>query len=321
MGVDVKRDGHDECRIHENMSMPRFLKYGQGLVTFSAGFGMYCAWVDWDHRAALWNPATREVKELPRSPFYRHRDFSLRYTFGRVAYEDGAFSYKVGLLEREWPNLELHLYSSNTASWRLIKAPRSAFPRILPCRGVNWKDAVRSLSWDDEAEDYHIMTFDYGREEFGRIGLPDAPQLRQYETQRRAFLTLFDDQFLCLIFPWVVQEEEEREKPDMFVDVWVMRENGVEGSWSKECTKGPVSDHMSLARKYSKSLGGMFLESWERGRGVYKLISSELYLYDCASSAVENLSVCSDGWTDSRFWTVQILWFELGGRNSNGRSS
>uniref|UniRef100_A0A7N0TRK1 F-box domain-containing protein n=1 Tax=Kalanchoe fedtschenkoi TaxID=63787 RepID=A0A7N0TRK1_KALFE len=181
--------------------------------------------------------------------------------------------------------------SSSTGSWRLITAYESTFPFYAPWQGVNLRDAVHILVVND-VEDYHITTFDYVREEFGRMEVPDAPQLRQRIARWRAHLTLFDDdRFLCLIFPWVVNEDEDSD--NVFLDVWVMREYG---SWSKECTVGPVSNRTAYVKNHSKSVGGLFLESLEPDGDPRD--SGQLWLSDCASSAIQNLSVGSDSWGD-----------------------
>uniref|UniRef100_A0A7N0ZWV0 F-box domain-containing protein n=1 Tax=Kalanchoe fedtschenkoi TaxID=63787 RepID=A0A7N0ZWV0_KALFE len=234
--VSVKRGGH-ECRIHETVPMPRYSKYNQVFTyrrVFPAGFGLYCV-----SNSSLARPsshAARLANSLSMmAPRRTEPPAPVRHMYD-----------------------ELHIYSSSTGSWRLTTAYGSVFPQphYAPWHGVNLRDAVHILAVNDD-DDRHITTFDYEREEFGRMGVP---------RWHRAHLTSFDDRFLCLVLPWFVNDEEEDDEANdkVFLDVWIMREYGVEGSWSKERTTGPVLNRTAYVKDYSESVGGIFLESWEQ---------------------------------------------------------
>uniref|UniRef100_A0A7N0VJT9 F-box domain-containing protein n=1 Tax=Kalanchoe fedtschenkoi TaxID=63787 RepID=A0A7N0VJT9_KALFE len=68
-------------------------------------------------------------------------------------------------------SIRLHLYSSSIDSWKVILTPEESVVRCWMGDGVNLNDKYHILSMEkkEEYDDYHIMTFDYNSEVFGRI--------------------------------------------------------------------------------------------------------------------------------------------------------
>uniref|UniRef100_A0A7N0RF30 F-box domain-containing protein n=1 Tax=Kalanchoe fedtschenkoi TaxID=63787 RepID=A0A7N0RF30_KALFE len=199
--------------------------------------------------------------------------------FGHVEYKDDDFSYKVGIFSaRRQKSVgvhRLHLYSSSSNSWKVILTPQESVVRCWMGDGVNLNGKYHILWMEKKEEDYHIMTFDYSIEVFGRIEVPDLPQTnRRRNLMYKSFLTLDDDTLLRLVITWKNEEVDHEE----FLDLWTMRKYGAKESWSKDYTVGPISHNMRVVG-YLKSAGGFLLKDFH----------NELYLYNCVSFAVERI--------------------------------
>ncbi|CAM8895348.1 unnamed protein product [Rhodiola kirilowii] len=250
---------------------------------FPAGFGIYFIFERLEGTVLLWNPTTRETKVLPSSPYYPSTSRAYTYHFGTFDYKDGNFSYKVCRVTSQKANridlntrqfcLSLELYSSETNTWRLI--PNFCSDQFfgyddwnLHCANLNGR-----AHWliHSRKEYTFITTFDYQTEVFRRIRTPSAPpEVGDYDT-RRCIVTLFDDKFLCLLLFWGKNDKE-------YVDIWVMREYGVEDSWTKESTVGPIPMYMEVLA-FSSKVRAMFLQSRSSDR-------SQVILFHCNSLKV-----------------------------------
>ncbi|KAL9682709.1 hypothetical protein QQ045_014515 [Rhodiola kirilowii] len=246
---------------------------------FPAGFGIYFLYEQRVGTVSLWNPTTRETKVLPPSPYYLTTTYrAYNYNFGTVDYKDGNFSYKVCRVTSQYANwidpntrqdcLSLELYSSETKSWKLI--PNFCSGQFLGCGDctfncVNLNGRAHWLIRPSE-EDIFINTFDYQTEVFRRVRAPSAS--RDYD-KRRCIVTLFNDKFLCLLLIWGRNNKE-------FVDIWVMHEYGVEDSWIKEFTVGPIPMDM-LVVGFSTKVAAIFLRPMNN-------ISTQLILFHGNSS-------------------------------------
>ncbi|KAL9690495.1 hypothetical protein QQ045_010895 [Rhodiola kirilowii] len=305
--ISVRRDLL-ECIIHHgNIRLPYLERKREEPPThefsismmFSAGLGLYCVFDSRSQRAALWNPATSEIKVLPSLPLYDiedHIDAGFVYIFGHAEIKDGILSYKLGLLTAMYDTIKklayysLDLYDSNSNSWKVLTWGRHnttiRYPHNWEDYGVNLNGVFHHRSTDSKRLPY-IMTFDYNSEVFSRLEVPD--DLHQITGQyfwNRSHLTLYDDKFLCL----VICRKKEFLDPilDALIgsgvsfDVWVMREYGIKESWSREyTTTGNVVNNMNIVN-YSKRIGGIFLQN-DKGA---------LYLCDCPSPALRLRNIC-----------------------------
>ncbi|KAL9663639.1 hypothetical protein QQ045_019030 [Rhodiola kirilowii] len=275
-----------ECTVHEH----KYLHYLEGYCSllppplFSIGLGLYCIHKSFTPKVALWNPGTREIKVLPPTPLC-HSQIDYDYiVFGHAEYKDDMLFYKVGVLSYKRLSFKLEtleLYDSSSNSWKVLACDDILYCRMTLQDGINLNGTLHLLSRLD-SKHIHIITFDYSSEVFGRMEVPYPLQITGRYVLRRPFISLYDDKFLCLAAMWKVQDVINYHG---FIDVWVMREYGVKESWSKEYTTGPLR-HTVL--KYSKSIGGIFLNAYDKGTGIG--------LYNCASSAVTSLPVISDNW-------------------------
>ncbi|CAM8947157.1 unnamed protein product [Rhodiola kirilowii] len=295
-----------ECTIHENIFSPYLENMCNCCYCFSpplasVGLGLYIVKFRCISAIALWNPATREIKVLPPSPFYEFGKHFGCFSFGQAEIKDNTntFSYKVGFIiykPADWPYFKLVLYDSSNNSWKALSCDLGYY-RGCYADGINLKRKVHLLSVTEKLDAAYIITFDYNSEVIGRMEVPAIPQIsgRYYKFQD-SFLTLYDDRFLCLVVFWKSVEDQpyrflvpgQERLETTFFDVWVMREYGVTESWIKERTIGPVRDNL-IIQNYGKSTGGVvFFEMHDKG--------NRIYLSSCASSSAitNNLLVKSD---------------------------
>ncbi|CAM8900802.1 unnamed protein product [Rhodiola kirilowii] len=282
--ISLTHDKQDT--VHENIFSPyleSMYAWNCSPPLFSIGLGLYIVKFR-PPSIALWNPATREIKVLSRSPFYESGKDCYYFSFGQAEFMDDTLSYKVGFLSyrnEDWPYFKLELYDSSSDSWKVLSSD-IGYDRSWHPDGINLKRTLHLLSVPTELNAY-IITFDYSSEVFGRMEVPALPPITgRYYDFNRSFLTLFHDRFLCLVVFWRTVQGDA-----MFFDVWVMSEYGVMKSWVMEGTIGPVKDNLIMLN-YWRSTGGVFLEPRDKG--------SRICMYSCASSPVKKLSVPSNTW-------------------------
>ncbi|XP_075645631.1 F-box/kelch-repeat protein At3g06240-like [Castanea sativa] len=106
-----------------------------------------------------------------------------------------------------------------------------------------------------------ILSFDMSREVFRIMRLPDEVM------QRNKLFSVFND---CLAF--VIYKNYTMSMTEKYFDIWVMREYGVEDSWTKQFVVGPLLGiHMPL--QFSEN--GMLLLVGDEGAIVLYNIGSK----------------------------------------------
>lgn len=141
------------------------------------------------------------------------------------------------------------------------------------CVNLNGKSHWLTLCMLREGDVDKITTFDYENEVLDFIPIPLNSEVGKYDMSK-GILSLWNEAFLCLLLCW--------EKDDnLFIDIWVMREYGVEDSWSKKFTVGPISKD-TIVLGFSSKVQGIFLQ--ERGS-----CPTSLTLYDSKSSSVKRV--------------------------------
>uniref|UniRef100_A0A7N0TK80 F-box domain-containing protein n=1 Tax=Kalanchoe fedtschenkoi TaxID=63787 RepID=A0A7N0TK80_KALFE len=245
-------------------------------LIYAAGFGIYCIFIFHARTVALWNPATRESKLLPLSPFHSpsKRDTYV-YGFAHVEYDDGGFfSYKVGLLRVRFLNLayrvSIELYSSRENSWKffkkcfcLIRIGNQATGKNWVYSGTNLNGKFHLFTWVN-IKDPHIVTFDMSKEEVGRLEIPAFIRHDSSYDLTSSLLTKFDEKFLCLL---IYRKNNENV---IYLDVWIMLQYGVTESWTKISTAGPISipEYVDVLG-ISKSVGGLVIHGLDHGDGLF----------------------------------------------------
>ncbi|KAH0784851.1 hypothetical protein KY290_004449 [Solanum tuberosum] len=213
----------------------------------------------------LFNPATRNYRALPPSPFKCkvrfHRSMNGGLGFG---YDWIANDYKFVKISEifrdppQWhPNEDrektVEIYDLNIGSWRVFNYDTEEFPGVhwFPCFEILYKGAYH---WCAYAETKIILCLDMTSEIFRAIKMPHT--CHSYDAKRYSLVVL--NESLTLICYAGRQTE-----PDPIRDltnIWMMKEYGVYESWIKKYTIKPLyieapllllKDHLLLLQSTS----------------------------------------------------------------------
>ncbi|GAV81178.1 F-box domain-containing protein [Cephalotus follicularis] len=240
------------------------LCYGNGLICF------------WNYNMmTLWNPATREFKLLqpPCIPNLKPKKFN-RIT--QIGFNSKTNDYKVLCIwisfhdKRFSVTQQSSLYSLNADSW---KETRFDFSVRRSNRTFN---IVNCVHYCASRTDNCIVAFDMADEVFWKLSMPPFELSSNYGCD---FVGVLNGNLAVVSSAYV--EWINRKGTKISVDIWVMKEYGVQESWTKQFTIGPISSHYSSMGLWKK--GGLFL--------CNPLIT--LYVYDPDTQKIEKLQVDS----------------------------
>ncbi|KAL6562304.1 hypothetical protein OROGR_003311 [Orobanche gracilis] len=178
----------------------------------------------------LWNPSTRKLNELPRSFEGNCREG--RYVFG---YDSKHDDYRVLRVAQgcDWVDggcmcSEATIYSLKTNSWKKVED----FPYMLDHNktwGVYLNDALHTAIVHDDGSGAVIMAFDLAKEEHYMVPTPEVSGLASVEVMGG-----------CLA---AVVSLKKKKKKKNSIEIWVMKEYMVKGSWSKLfCFDPPIAE-------------------------------------------------------------------------------
>jgi F-box interacting protein len=188
---------------------PIIRHYKYGLV--ASCDGLICFAID-NSFAALYNPCTRKVKNLPSIDLPQKKGSTL-FAFGYDPFID---NYKVVAISCYG---NVHSYTLGTNSWKRIKD----FPSRLSFRGYKISNHGIFVSGTVNWLTYHysrkdaIVSLHLGKESYQEIPQPD------YGNSKMLTLEVMRD-CLCLF---------SQKSPGCFIDVWLMKEYGNKESWIK----------------------------------------------------------------------------------------
>ncbi|KAL3812679.1 hypothetical protein ACJIZ3_013947 [Penstemon smallii] len=187
------------------------------------------------HNTVIWcNPALREIKALPPSPFGLD---IIAGGFGNSFTND--YDFKVVLLQHFDPNREYYqpysvvvsLYSVSTGSWKQIynggenDPILAGFVSIFPYTALFFNGVCHWCSAHLNFKNA-ILSFDLSTEVLGWL---DYPVITKKDSFWSNFMVINE----CFAAVWFNYMEGEP------IDIWVMKEYGVRESWNKQFTIGP----------------------------------------------------------------------------------
>uniref|UniRef100_A0A5B6YQ60 F-box domain-containing protein n=1 Tax=Davidia involucrata TaxID=16924 RepID=A0A5B6YQ60_DAVIN len=225
--------------------------------------GLLCVLLEQD--TVLWNPATRQFRFLPELEcpvwpismgfgFHPNTD---DYKFVRIAsYEDAPLMIT---------QVEVYTFSSN--SWKEIEV---AVPGLIFENSSTASLQNGFLHWMAYGTDREIIvSFDLGDEVFREIAVPDSHGI-SFEINRK--LSVLKESLSVIVY-------STAEEKNICFDIWVMNEYGVEESWTKQFTVGPLLT-------VSKPLG-----FWKNGEVIFNYeenLNNVLFLYDPSAQEMKD---------------------------------
>ncbi|XP_023904830.2 F-box/kelch-repeat protein At3g06240 [Quercus suber] len=248
---------------------------------------------------ALWNAAIREHKiircpPLPQRPFLPPYNVTTLFAFGYDQYSNDYKAVRIVTYNKNSPptqnSLFTDVYSLNADSWTQVidTTIHRSNVRLLSYRAMYFNGVNHWLGFFDNGHINElgqncdceiILSFDMSREVFRIMRLPDEvfrklryPVDSVSSTQRNKVFSVFND---CLAF--VVYEEDTM--TEKYFDIWVMRQYGVEDSWTKQLVVGPL---LGIHKPLQFSQNGMLLLVGDDGTIV---------LYNIGSKEIRNLQI------------------------------
>ncbi|CAK9162926.1 unnamed protein product [Ilex paraguariensis] len=246
-----------------DLEFPYFEDNKMGISIVGSCNGLVCL-CDNGHLFAVFNPATREFKALPILPsasLLPNEEFDFKAAaFG---YDPITKDYKVLQISSIFNRHRLdhylfQIYTLSTNTWREIDAAMPAyFDEMYPLINTYRKGVHHWSAYEA------ILSFDINREVFGTIKLPTPTPPWHNQT-----LSLLNGSLATIIY-----HLEARCKS---FDIWVMKEYGVESSWTKQYTIGPLAIEMPLG-------------FWKGGELLMETRKGKLILYDLHTRKTKRL--------------------------------
>nr|CAD56662.1 S locus F-box (SLF)-S1E protein [Antirrhinum hispanicum] len=212
--------------------------FPQSVIILGPCNGLIC--IFYDDFIISCNPALREFKKLPPCPFCCPKRFYSNIIGQGFGNCDSNF-FKIVLVRtiksvsdynRDKPYIMVHLYNSNTQSWRLIEGEAVLVQYIFssPCTDVffngacHWNAGVFGIPYPGS-----ILTFDISTEIFSEFEYPDG--FRELYGGCLCLTALSE----CLS---VIRYNDSTKDPQ-FIEIWVMKVYGNSDSWTKDFVLGP----------------------------------------------------------------------------------
>ncbi|XP_054776358.1 putative F-box protein At5g62660 isoform X2 [Prosopis cineraria] len=186
--------------------------------------GLLCVWVDHyiiSPSLLLWNPATREVRQVPPSITGADSPFSIGFGFSPIVNDykivvtyDSVCPYEVLLVV---------VYSLSSGSWKEVEYGIEGVGLCSESITVNGAMFWFGFGRKQDTDTYYevIVSFDIANEVFALISIP------AWSTSiSRSGFTVYENKLAVLSFP-AIQDSES------WIELWVM-EDVTGASWSKK---------------------------------------------------------------------------------------
>ncbi|KAF9591249.1 hypothetical protein IFM89_003200 [Coptis chinensis] len=262
-----------------------------GLSIVASCNGIVCLYNRFSSDIFLWNPATKHVRLLSKSPFpYQPEDgyFSLDICIG-FGFDDKSNDYKVvrffSLCKQ--PNVPTQspaeAYNLSTDSWNIIDAispvivilsdPKAPYRNGTYC----WLVVNDDFPQHKRIPEKYVLTFDFRNEVFGSLPLPDV------ESVDFPCLVILRENLACIYNVETFCDFTDDWRP-WECEIWVLNEYGVKDSWTKLYTVGPFTISTLIAYAAGKigiSMNGeFFLIFLNKQICTYNLVTEEIKKVD-----------------------------------------
>ena len=279
----------DQQLLNENpnnvdglVASPTELDFGRdwrilgGSIHSSSSAGLFLCELFSSSRFEGWgliNPVTKESKKLPKPPILR-LPLKPYIVFYGLGFDHSTNEHKVINGQEYWEEgIVFSVYTLQTDSWRQID---HLYPYTFECGEVLVNGAVHWLVSKVADRSRVIISFHLAEEEVREIALP--PDATDHGTLYSLYLGSFRN---SLYVTW---------SPTMMVnEFWVMKEYGVQESWTK----------MQISKPYSSISHSGF---WTESHDLMVFDSSSLVMYNFNDGTFWNLTV---GNVDM-FWDIGV---------------
>ncbi|KAI3936536.1 hypothetical protein MKW92_045636 [Papaver armeniacum] len=178
----------------------------------------------YSHVLILWNPTTNECKQLP-FPTFSETEQCLSYTEYGIGYSTRKKDFRVVAIGNFEGEFEVMVYSLKKNKWKaaeelhLDTLEHREIPDMarMPVNGaLHWIADMRCMGLPSGEQEV-ILSFDIESEEFDHLPLPDL-----FDENSETSLCVLGGSLCFLCFD-----------PEVGADVWEMKQDGAEKSWTK----------------------------------------------------------------------------------------
>jgi F-box interacting protein len=242
-----------------------------GLVCLHANYGLY---------VVIWNPATKETKVVANSSLLR---FPAYYRIDGIGFGFDAKTNDYKILNilslyddpdsiRNEKIVQTEVYSLSADSWR-----KGDSPPCFICSSLRGMDTYINgvASWEASVDDWKgILSFDMSDEVFLKTQLPDDV----LNDSGRHFFVLNESIAMAVT---ICSEDDMYiiESSEVCFDIWLLLEVGVNDSWTRLFTIGPITG-------ITRPLG-----SWKNDSIFFEKYYRQLVLYDPSTKEITDLKV------------------------------
>ncbi|KAI9073862.1 hypothetical protein K1719_044176 [Acacia pycnantha] len=162
------------CEMHVLVVQnPPLISSLSDIRIISSSNGLLCVETD-TFSYILWNPVTREVRQIPRTRTLKFPEWACTTGFGFSAIID---DYKiVKTYARHNAIAEVEVYSLNTGSWKEIEIGSlegvNLFKRTVTANGTIFWDGLKRMQEEGQDDIYVIISFHIAMEVFTLIPGP-----------------------------------------------------------------------------------------------------------------------------------------------------
>ncbi|KAG6645960.1 F-box/kelch-repeat protein At3g23880-like [Carya illinoinensis] len=262
--------------------------------------GLLCLSDKYAWKIFIWNPATKETKVVPESTLRRLRSNDCGFGNAiRFGFDSKTNDYKIIRLLRVFefdPSVlyykgkymyESDLYSLRTNSWRHVDSqPWFDVPYSFIYDGFmgTRTDTNGMASWPAQGDCEYILSFDMSKEVFLRTPMPDKRVIGSGLYNWRDLFLLNESVALSV-------RNSDEEQSDFCFHIWLLGEFGVEESWRKIYTLGPLTGFDTV------------LGFWKDDALFFGSADGRLFLYDSSTKEMNYLQI------DGEPMTLQLITF------------
>ncbi|KAL2482419.1 F-box protein CPR30 [Forsythia ovata] len=221
----------DELTLQTNLSFDT-KRLGRISCVMGPCHGLFCIYYERHNKLLLWNPATRETKDIPKSsiPLPSNENTAQYVGFG---FDSNTRDYKVVKIliqfhRDRYSDYHVEVYTLSTNSWRKIEATISNFDLCSYMFPTYWNGTY--YWWGQTEEDYEdiIVCFDMCIEQFYKILLPTEvlPVVHGRKIYANHCFTEYNGS-LGVIFCFMGVTTS-------LCELWTMNGHGAKVSWTKQ---------------------------------------------------------------------------------------
>ncbi|KAK4256135.1 hypothetical protein QN277_009043 [Acacia crassicarpa] len=272
------------CLINRDMQVLEYQTPSVHSCTIGSSNGLLCLLHVWSF--ILWNPATREVFQVPKAPnINRNVIFYVGFGFSPVVNDYKIVTISLSRLYGDGVYL-VHVFSVSTRSWKEVEGGKLKGILAFVTRGFSFDGAIFWFGTGLKGQGRSLLSFDIATESFKLIPIPSSVHVT-FESR----LTKYENK-LALLSKTRVESTKS-----FFISLWVMGKcmdtSGERCIWTKIYTSNPFPD-MKLSSALTIWRNEIVIVGVTEGKTV--LVSCNLHTNEVKMWTIGNYSLETFFW-------------------------